>query len=276
MRPLVPLIFFVVASCVAPAAEDGEDLDTTSEALTYPSGVKAIKHWERPSDMSFVALTFDDGPDDTGGNTERILNTLKATGVKATFFINSRTGTNIKDSAESRRLLTRIATEGHVIGNHTAYHRRMTDYSSSTVDTDLSRVEWDLKAAIPDYYRRPTLVRAPYGEPYLSGTQEQLNRIAPIVAWHGVHVGWSIDSLDWKSSSASEVNNRVLYRIDIDRRGAILMHDNQRVTADALPTLISELKKRGLTFVTAEYLVRLKYGKSSYTLTSEYRAAHPR
>src|SRR5207253_2715649 len=34
-----------------------------------------------------IALTFDDGPDDT--NTVKVLDTLKAKGVKATFFINS-------------------------------------------------------------------------------------------------------------------------------------------------------------------------------------------
>jgi peptidoglycan-N-acetylglucosamine deacetylase len=278
MRALVPFVLFAFVGCVADATapDDEEILAQKSDALTIPSGIAAIRHWERPSDMSLVALTFDDGPDDTGGNTERILNTLKATGVKATFFINSRTGTNIRYSSEAKRLLTRMAAEGHVIGNHTALHRDMANYSSDTVELDLDRVEWDLKAAVPDTYRRPTLVRAPYGSPYLSGTQEQLNRIAPIVAWHGVHVGWSIDSLDWQCTDQGKgpscVNDRVLYRIDLDRRGAILMHDTQKVTADALPTLIAEIQNRGLRFVTAEQLVRLKYGKSSYTLTQEFRA----
>lgn len=274
MRALVPFLFLLgLVGCVADVA-DPVDLEQTSEALTVPSGIAVIKHWERPSNTSYVALTFDDGPDDTGGNTERILNTLKSTGVKATFFINSRTGTNIRYSAEARRLLARMATEGHVIGNHTAHHKDMAVQSSDAIDLDLSRVEWDLKAAIPDHYRRPTLVRAPFGSPYLSGTQEQLNRVAQIVAWHGVHVGWSIDGLDWQcvDKPPSCVTNRVLYRIDLDRRGSILLHDTQKVTADALPTLIAEIKKRGLTFVTAEQLVRLKYGKSSYTLTQEFRA----
>jgi len=266
------LVVLSAVSCVADSTFDEETVAAQSEALTIPTGIAAIKHWERPSNMSLVALTFDDGPDDTGGNTERVLNTLKSTGVKATFFINSRTGTNIRYSDEAKRLLRRIVTEGHVLGNHTALHRDMRKYSNDTIELDLDRVEWDLKAAIPELYRRPTLVRAPYGEPYLSGTQEQLNRIAPVVAWHGVHVGWSIESLDWQCNVPSCVYNRVLYRIDLGRRGSILLHDTQRVTADALPTLIAELKKRALTFVTVEQLVRLKYGKSSYTLTQEYRA----
>lgn len=275
MRALWTLVVALIG-CVAESEGDSAALETATDALTVPSGISVIRHWEKPSDASLVALTFDDGPDDSGGNTERILNTLKATGIKATFFINTRTGTSIRSSSEARRLLTRMATEGHVIGSHTAYHRALVDYSSETDDLDLTRVEWDLKAAVPETYRRPTLIRAPYGEPYLSSSQEQLNRIAPILAQHGVHVGWSIDSLDWQcvGKPISCVNDRVLYRIGLGRRGSILMHDTEKVTADALPTLITELQKRGLRFVTAEQLVRLKFGKSSYTLTQEYRAAH--
>src|SRR4051812_25681197 len=55
-----------------------------------------------------VALTFDDGPGDA---TPLILDTLKAAGVHATFFL---CGQNVERYPE---LAKRIAEEGHEIGN---------------------------------------------------------------------------------------------------------------------------------------------------------------
>jgi peptidoglycan/xylan/chitin deacetylase (PgdA/CDA1 family) len=66
----------------------------------------------------------------------------------------------------------------------------------------------------------------------------------------------------------------VLYRIDLGRRGAILLHSTEPQTADGLPQLIAELRARALHFVTAEDLVRAKYGTSSAQLTVDYRASH--
>ena len=62
-----------------------------------------------------VALTFDDGPSEW---TTPILDTLKAEGVKATFFL---LGSNIKRHPEIAR---RIQSEGHVIGFHGETHSK--------------------------------------------------------------------------------------------------------------------------------------------------------
>ncbi|SDJ10844.1 LysM peptidoglycan-binding domain-containing protein [Alteribacillus bidgolensis] len=58
-----------------------------------------------------VALTFDDGPEDT--YTPQILEILKRKGVKATFFV---VGERVKEYPERLRQIYR---EGHAIGNHT-------------------------------------------------------------------------------------------------------------------------------------------------------------
>lgn len=63
-----------------------------------------------------VTLSFDNGP--TPGITERVLDELKARGIKATFFV---VGTRLL-SAEGQALARRAKAEGHRIGNHTYSH----------------------------------------------------------------------------------------------------------------------------------------------------------
>jgi peptidoglycan/xylan/chitin deacetylase (PgdA/CDA1 family) len=63
-----------------------------------------------------VTLSFDNGP--TPGITERVLDELKARGIKATFFV---VGTRLL-AAEGEALARRAKAEGHRIGNHTYSH----------------------------------------------------------------------------------------------------------------------------------------------------------
>ena len=64
-----------------------------------------------------VALTFDDGPHPI--YTKRLLDGLQSRGIRATFFV---VGENISGSEE---LIRRMAGEGHVIGNHTYSHIKL-------------------------------------------------------------------------------------------------------------------------------------------------------
>ena len=64
-----------------------------------------------------VALTFDDGPHPV--YTKRLLDGLQSRGIRATFFV---VGENISGSEE---LIRRMADEGHVIGNHTYSHIKL-------------------------------------------------------------------------------------------------------------------------------------------------------
>jgi peptidoglycan/xylan/chitin deacetylase (PgdA/CDA1 family) len=62
-----------------------------------------------------VSLTFDDGPHPEV--TPRLLDLLRARGVRATFFLIGR------EAARHPDLVRRIAAEGHLLGNHTLTHR---------------------------------------------------------------------------------------------------------------------------------------------------------
>lgn len=60
-----------------------------------------------------VALTFDDGPFIF---TDKILNILRANGVRATFFVTGQLYANIVNHGE---LVQRAIAEGHQVGSHT-------------------------------------------------------------------------------------------------------------------------------------------------------------
>ena len=68
-----------------------------------------------------VALTFDDGPD--ASCTPRLLDGLKERQIPATFFIQG------KWIAGQEDLILRMHREGHLIGNHTFDHVRLTAVS---------------------------------------------------------------------------------------------------------------------------------------------------
>lgn len=72
--------------------------------------------WHQNRSEKVVYLTFDDGP--VPVVTDFVLNTLKDSGVKATFFC---IGDNIRRHPE---LFDRLKQGGHAIGNHTYNHLR--------------------------------------------------------------------------------------------------------------------------------------------------------
>jgi peptidoglycan/xylan/chitin deacetylase (PgdA/CDA1 family) len=73
-----------------------------------------------------------------------------------------------------------------------------------------------------------------------------------------VSIRWTVDTLGWKGTSGGQSSGTVVQRVlNTLRPGQIvLMHvgsnpdDGSTLDADALPTLITELRARGYTFVT--------------------------
>src|SRR5689334_8490342 len=67
--------------------------------------------WRISSQRNQVALTFDDGPHPD--ITPRILNILKESGVRATFFVIGQ------EARKYPEIVRRIVEDGHVVGCHT-------------------------------------------------------------------------------------------------------------------------------------------------------------
>jgi len=182
-----------------------------------------------------VVLTFDDGP--LPPYTSRVLDTLAAECVKATFFLVGRMALGYP------QLVRREYNEGHTIAGHSQNHpftfAKMSVAAAAKEIVggfdSLRTVLGDPKAVAP-FFRIPGLLRQNSVERYLAA--------------HG-YATWSLDFLadDWTHISANEVAWRALQRIEARGRGILLLHDIQPATALALPTILAELKARGYKIV---------------------------
>ena len=107
-----------------------------------------------------VALTFDaehpDRPSAAPGGTGRILDALGRSQARATFFVQARW------AMANPSLVRRIADEGHVIGNHSTYHARMTLLSDDGLRTDV-RQAGETIAELAGVDPRPWF-RCPFGD----------------------------------------------------------------------------------------------------------------
>lgn len=187
-----------------------------------------------------VSLTFDDGP---GEHTERLLDILKAAGVRATFFV---LGQMVEEHPE---IVRRMVLEGHEVANHSWSHKDLTGLSAAGVRSQIRRTQQAVKKAAGV---EPTLMRPPYG-----ATDEKVARAAGMP-----QILWSVDTLDWRYRDADRGA-----RVGIGEPGPggiVLYHDIHKPTVDCIPRVIKGLKKRGFTLVTVGELfqdVRLEPGE---------------
>lgn len=178
-----------------------------------------------------VALTFDDGPDPQ--RTPAVLDLLARQGVRATFFV-------VGARAEAHpELVRRMATEGHVVGNHSYTHSWRFPLRSLGRTMEELRRTGEVLHRITG--RQPRLFRPPFGvtNPTIARAVRRLG-LDP--------VGWSIRSLDTMGQSPERVAARILRRL---HPGAvILLHDRCAGSERLVGLLVEGLRSRGLEPVT--------------------------
>ena len=183
-----------------------------------------------------VALTFDDGPNPDA--TPLVLDALALRGVKATFFMLGRHAERWPD------LVKRVADEGHSIGNHGYFHRKLHFKSPSYVRRDL---ELGTSAIERASRVRPSLFRAPHGfrSPWVTAIARSLGQRT---------VGWSLGVWD---SDRPGVEAIAMRTVEGARPGSILLlHDGDgydpsgdRVqTARAVPLIVDRLLAQDYRF----------------------------
>jgi len=183
-----------------------------------------------------VALTFDDGPNPDA--TPLILDALKARGVRATFFILGRHAEQWPD------LVRRVADEGHAIGNHGYFHRKLHFKSPSYVRTDLTLGTQAIEHA-SGYH--PRFFRAPHGfrSPWVTSIARSLGQRT---------VGWSFGVWDSDRPGADVIVDRILSKTE---PGSILLlhdgdgydpHGDRAQTAQAVPVIVDRLLAEGYRF----------------------------
>ena len=202
-----------------------------------------------------VALTFDDGPDPR--TTPLILDTLRERGVGATFFVVGR------QVAKNPGLLRRILAEGHAVGNHTYSHADMSGLSAGRMRDELRSTQEAVDDAL-GYHRPMALMRPPYGNPYLDGSNA-LPAFRGLVRGEGLFpVMWTVDPGDYLLGGDPDGVVRAVARADeAGRKGevdeVVLLHDNQRQTAEALPGIIDHYEESGRRFAGLDELLADKY-----------------
>ena len=197
--------------------------------------------------MTFrVALTFDaehpDRPHHPGA-TEKVLDTLDAEDVSATFFLQGRWAEAFPGVARS------AAERGHLIGNHSFYHARMPLLSPAGLATDIHAAERAIVAAT-GVDPRPWF-RCPFG----AGTDDPRVRAA-IERLGYREINWDVDGADWRPSMRGRGMAAQITRDAVTRGDGcvILLHPWTKATGLGLTPLIDGLRSAGATFVRVDAL----------------------
>ena len=196
------------------------------------------------SDTKRAFLTFDDGPSSV---TNTILDVLKQENVKATFFV---LGSRVEAKPD---VVKRIYDEGHYIANHGYSHVYENIYASpQAVLDEYNRCNEAVKNAIgvPEYnshlFRFPGgLVGGKYAD-----IKSQANEL--LKQNNIVHVDWNALNGDAETNDLSIDFELARLQETTQNKNSvvILMHDApaKKVTAEALPQIISYLREQGYEF----------------------------
>jgi peptidoglycan/xylan/chitin deacetylase (PgdA/CDA1 family) len=190
-----------------------------------------------------VALTFDDGP---GSDTSRVLDVLKRTDSRATFFLIGQ------QVSGGRTVLRRALREGHDLANHSWNHANLSGGGMG----QLSSTNAAIRRATG---YTPCLFRAPYGA--VSGTLIGQARSLGMLT-----IQWDVDPQDWARPGSGAIMARgragIARVLGNVRPGSIVvMHDGggpRDQTVAALPGMISALKRRGYRIVSLTQLLGLR------------------
>jgi peptidoglycan/xylan/chitin deacetylase (PgdA/CDA1 family)/predicted LPLAT superfamily acyltransferase len=192
-----------------------------------------------------VGLSFDDGPDPEG--TPRILDALRGTDVRATFFL---VGSRVR---EHPALVARIVAEGHEVGCHADSHASSTPFFGPA---RMTREIEDCLAAIaaaagvtPRLYRPPFLLRSPAH----AGVVEKRGLVLVGMARRGHDQGEDVD--------ADALARRVVASASPGE--IVALHDGgvpgrestRRPAADALPRILDGFHERGIALVPVSALL---------------------
>lgn len=205
-----------------------------------------------------VYLTFDDGP--SSDVTVRVLDTLAANNIKATFFI-----CNYDD--ENKALVQRMIDEGHTVGIHGYSH----DYSQiyTSVDAFMNNINTLKDKVKADTGYEPFVIRFPGGSSntisakYCQGIMTQL--VQEVTNQGLMYLDWNVSSGDAESNNrpVNILINNVTGGLKKGRSNVVLMHDTsaKQTSADALQSIITYGKNNGYCFyAVTEHTVPIHHG----------------
>ena len=254
------LLLFCAAACIGSAAgkivshytRNQQSLPSSSQSSSWglsfqeegkrPVGNATIEElaqynafFAEDTEEKKIYLTFDAGFEN--GNTPAILDALKKHQAPATFFV---VGNFI---SENKDLITRMETEGHIVGNHTMTHPDMSKISTKeSFQKELSDVEKIYREItgkeMTKFYRPPQGI---YSTQNLSMARE--------LGYHTFF--WSLAYVDWYQDNQPDPQEAIAKLTKRIHPGAIvLLHSTSSTNAEILDELLTKWKEMGYTFGT--------------------------
>ena len=188
-----------------------------------------------PLDDHEVVITFDDGP--IPPRSTKVLEILASECVKATYFLVGEMARAHPDAVRQ------IEAAGHTIGTHSethplTFHKMPEAKAEQQINAGIASVASVLndRSRLAPFFRIPGFLRRESVEQYLASQH--------LMTWCA-----DFPADDWMKISSEEVVKRALERLEEDGKGILLLHDIHPRTVEALPVILSELKRRGYRIV---------------------------
>lgn len=232
--------------------------DDIMPTTLYFRSLTAVADEETPLDDAPVVkkayLTFDDGP---SGVTPQILETLKRYNAKASFFVIAA-----ENNEKYLPTLNQTVTDGHCIALHSCSHEYREIYQSP--DSFWSDIE-KLKLKLAPYVdaEKINVLRFPGGSTNTVSHKYGGDDIMKQLKQAATDKGYTY--VDWNSCAEDATGGHpsvetIARNVISDCKGhdttVILMHDtnNNKNTAEALPTIIEWLLENGYELDTVDHL----------------------
>lgn len=231
-----------------------------------------------------LALTFDDGPDVT--LTPRVLDSLKAYNVKATFFILTE-----RINKSTMPIIKRMIAEGHTVASHHHDHITSDNKTEAVYRAGLKQsilatssiMEEQNSLAREIYYRFPY---GAYGSKKLAyHHMNVMKEVSELLFGDNCinFVFWDIDTADWLASITSEeITQNVMANLfggaaydfkfengkyikikyNISKPiggGVVLMHDVHLRSVNALPMILEKLKQKNVDVIPLQEIEEYAY-----------------
>ncbi|HOO78799.1 MAG TPA: polysaccharide deacetylase family protein [Lachnospiraceae bacterium] len=212
-------------------------MNEDDELMTSASNKRELPIYCVSTNQPMIALTFDAawGNEDTG----KILEILEKQGIKATFFMTGGWVSDYPDDVKT------IYEAGHELGNHSMHHYDMATLGTQEIKDELNE-PGALVLELTGYEMK--VFRPPYGS-----YNNQLITTANECGYQTIQ--WDVDRLDWKDYGVDSIVSTVCNHAHLGNGSIILCHNGAEYTAQALDTMITNLKEQGYQFVTVSELI---------------------
>jgi peptidoglycan/xylan/chitin deacetylase (PgdA/CDA1 family) len=237
--PGAALVILLVWTAPAAAADCpregtlGTSRTMSVDAVSFPRvGLKSFAQTLPLRDHE-VVLTFDDGP--WPPTTPKVLAALAEQCVHATFFLIG------KPASEHPDLVRRIAAEGHTIGHHTWLHRSLAQIKPSETAEEIDHGILAVEMALHEQATK-TPSTPFFRFPGFESTPETLDFLQS----RGIVVfGADLWASDWNPMTPKQELKLLTDRLNVARKGIILLHDPKAHTAAMLPAFLRYLRDNG-------------------------------